>query len=252
MKQFKSKSLTCTHYEGASFKPYRDFVDHSYISLPNKYFFHTIGKAANSSLKAIFYDYELKRIHWKSPSVHDRIASPLLSPFQLSEIELEKVFFGNDFTRFLFVRNPYSRLLSCFLDRIKDTSSRPYQQLCLYTGNDFSHGFTFGEFIVAICSQTDFQQNNHWRLMYADALCSIIPYNFIGKQENFSSDISKLLKVLGLESIHLNLTDRSHSPATTNSESKFSQYWTKELISLVSNRYKEDFDFFGYEYSIDF
>ena len=207
----KSIMLSKAHYGGKHLKPYRDFLDHSYVSLKHRYFFHTVGKAANSSVKAFFYTHELTDTHWSIPSVHSRIASPLLSPFQLCDQDMERVFFSSEFTRFVFVRNPFSRLLSCFLDRIHDHKSRPYLQLCNYAKKKPGYSFSFDEFIQLICSQTNFQQNNHWRLMYADALCPIVPYTFIGKQETFKNDMNQLIDLLGIPLIEYDLGDRSNS-----------------------------------------
>ena len=50
-------------------KPKRDFFDHFYISLRHRYAFHTIGKAANSTVKYLLFKKELAGTHLKLPSV---------------------------------------------------------------------------------------------------------------------------------------------------------------------------------------
>ncbi|WP_154067066.1 hypothetical protein [Pseudomonas sp. CC6-YY-74] len=75
-------------------KPKKDFYNHSYISLKNKYFFHSVGKAANSTVKHFLYGEELAGTGISYKTVHDRLSSPLISPYQLTESALEEVLFG--------------------------------------------------------------------------------------------------------------------------------------------------------------
>jgi len=174
-------------------KPLRDFNDHFYVSFKHRYAFHTVGKAANSTVKHTFYRYELRDTHYRLPSVHVRLCSPLLSPFQLDERLLREIFFGRSFFRFTFIRNPYSRLLSCYLDRIKNMKSRPYIELIGGMGKSTGYDPSFEEFITFICRQDVHAQNNHWRVQTADALCGLIDYDFIGRQEQFSVDLARLI-----------------------------------------------------------
>ena len=109
-------------------KPKKDFYSHSYISLKNSYFFHSVGKAANSTVKHFLYLEELKGSGLKCRTVHDRVCSPLISPYQLNNGMVKDVLEGN-FFKFTFVRNPYSRALSCYLDRIKNHRTVPYKKL---------------------------------------------------------------------------------------------------------------------------
>ena len=69
-------------------KPIHDLYSHMYISLKNKYLFHSVGKAANSTVKFFLYAGEARGTRYKYESVHDRRSSPLVSPFQLSEKQL--------------------------------------------------------------------------------------------------------------------------------------------------------------------
>lgn len=228
-------------------KPRRDFLDHTYISLRHKYVFHTVGKAANSTVKQYFYALELKGSHFAMPSVHDRGSSPLLSPFQLDRQTLEKALTGKEFLRFTFVRDPYARLLSCFLDRIKDHKSRPYRELMRWVKKDVGYKPEFGEFIKAICEQTPFQQNNHWRLQYADAMMPEVGYDFIGKQESFSADMSTLMSRITGAPVDLQTDRVNASPSVTAAHDKLPKYWTAELVQMVQTAFAKDFETFGYE-----
>lgn len=228
-------------------KPINDFYSHTYISLKNKYLFHSVGKAANSTVKYFLYAEEARGTRLRYTNMHDRRSSPLLSPFQLSEDHLSNVLSSEDFFKFTFVRSPYSRLLSCYLDRIVPRKSTPYKELVRYIGKNEGYNVTFSEFIDAVCSQNNYEQNNHWRLQYADAMCQMINYNYIGKQETFEEDMLKIWGSIYPYSKFDNFGSKNMSLSKTGSSSKVNQYWTPYLIKLVLERFEKDFYHFGYD-----
>lgn len=227
-------------------KPVRDFQEHFYISLRHRYAFHTIGKAANSTVKHIFYSQELAGTRFPMPSVHDRMASPLLSSYQLSDMDLRNVLYEQDFLRFTFVRNPFSRILSCYLDRIQDQKSRPYNELMNFMGKERGYAPSFPEFIEAICAQSVYQQNNHWRVQYYDAMANCFEYDFIGKQESFAEDISHLYRRIFNRPLEDGAVKTNASPSQTSASQKVLEYWTKDLQECFVEKYEADFEYFNY------
>lgn len=227
-------------------KPQRDLQDHFYISWKNRYAFHTVGKAANSTVKQIFYKFELQGTRYAMPSVHDRMASPLLNVFQLRAEDLERVFYGDDVFRFTFVRNPFSRILSCYLDRIQDQRSRPYRELVRYMGRPIGHAPSFAEFVEAICSQTAPQQNNHWRVQYYDTMRDALEYHFIGRQETFATDIAYVYRAVTGNPLPPEETSANASPSQTSATKRVLDYWTPDLIELFVRAYQADFEMFRY------
>ncbi|MBW0143685.1 sulfotransferase family 2 domain-containing protein [Sphingomicrobium clamense] len=230
----------------AEIKPIGDFYDHTYISLRNKYLFHTVGKAANSTVKHVFYTIDLAGRRARMPSVHDRAASPLLSPFQLGETMMQDVLDDPQFTRFTFVRDPYSRLLSCYLDRIADKKSRPHAQFVRAMGKPVGYAPSFEEFIETVCAQPPAEQNNHWRVQCVDALVGVIPYDFIGKQESFDADMDKLVTKITGKPQEKVAEDVNASPSKTGSTSRLAEFFNKRTVELVQEAYARDFDELGY------
>lgn len=228
-------------------KPIKDFYSHSYISVRNKYFFHSVGKAANSTVKHYLYTEELKGTGIKYRTVHERLNSPLVSPFQLDESLLSEVLYSERYFKFTFVRNPYSRILSCFLDRIQDKRSAPYKELVRWAGCEVGYDFEFNEFVELICAQSDYEQNNHWRLQYADAMCGLINYDFIGKQETFSIDMGSVWGKIFPASLIEDFSAINKSPSKTDSRKRLNEYWSEDLMSKFSSRYEKDFEYFGYK-----
>lgn len=228
-------------------KPIHDLYSHSYISLKNKYFFHSVGKAANSTVKHFLYLGEARGTRFKYENVHDRRLSPLISPFQLTEENLLEIFNSQDFFKFTFVRNPYSRLLSCYLDRIVPKKSTPYKELVRYLEKDIGYEVSFQEFIETICKQSVYEQNNHWRVQYYDTMSDIVNYSFIGKQESFSEDMKTVWKKVYPKLTVPIFDSKNSSPSKTGSTEKVDLYWNSALIRIVNEKYKKDFENFNYE-----
>jgi hypothetical protein len=229
-------------------KPRSDFNDHFYISIKNKYAFHTIGKAANSTVKFIFYSKEVEGTHYKPPNVHIKAESPLLAPFQLPPDLLTSIFDRSDFFKFTFVRNPYSRLLSCYLDRILPKKSRPYRELLRILNQQDQYLPSFSEFVEAICDQDVYSQNNHWRVQYFDAMCDKIDYQFIGKQESFLDDINHIYSRIFNSSLPSKFQSVNASPSQTSAVNRNHDFWDSSLKKLVAQKYSVDFDFFMYSH----
>ncbi len=128
--------------------------------------------------------------------------------------------------------------------------SAPYKELVRWSGVKEGHKFSFEEFVTVICEQTDFEQNNHWRLQYADTMSGLVKYDFIGRQENFNEDMGKVWKIIYPKSAVKDFSSINKSPSKTNSTKSLGDYWESHLVKLVAERYEKDFSCFGYNVSI--
>lgn len=97
-----------------------------HISLKFSYVFVQVSKAASSTIKYYLQTKEFEGTRFSVQDVNNNYLSPLLSPFQLRDDQLYQILQSNQIRRVTFVRNPFSRLLSCYLDRIV---ARPHIQL---------------------------------------------------------------------------------------------------------------------------
>lgn len=231
------------------YKPIGEFENHIKVSLVHKYLYSPIGKVANSSIKNYLYKVEYLPVGKSILSVHNSRASPLLSPYQLPINVLNDVLFGN-YYRFTFVRNPYSRLLPCYLDRILTLSSRPsrrFRRLLIKEGKD-AEKFSFEDFIKLICRQESYNQDVHWRVQSDDLMLDMLDYDFIGHFEWLWRDMKYISDTLfGNDMFKLADPTNNLSPNKTNSSDKIYEYYTPLLADLVYDRYRKDFDNFNYD-----
>lgn len=230
----------------AGIKPKADFLNHSYISLRNRYVYLAVGKAANSTVKHHLYELEYLGTRFKARSVHDRQSAPLLSPFQLPDDLLTEVFTTSKYYRFSVVRNPFPRLLSCYLDRIIPGDSAPYRHLLLAMGKPAGTKVSFPEFIQTVCKQKPFEQNNHWRVQVSEICTAAITYDFVGKQETFAADMARIWARIAPGRPAPDFAAANKAPSITSAEKRLAEFYTPELADMVREAYRDDFAAFGY------
>ncbi len=134
---------------------------------------------------------------------------------------------------FTFVRNPFTRILSTYLDKMKKNvpEKRYFCHLCGIP-NDTQFGFLF--FLRNICRFSDILDNPHWRCQTVNILHDLMPINFIGTVENFENSAQ-------------NLSWKNHS---TGAADKLQEYITEEASSMIIKKYYRDF--YNFNYSFDF
>ena len=232
------------------YKSWTEIERNTHISLSHKYIYFQVSKSASSTVKYYLQLAELKGTPWegKVANVNKKYMSPHLSPFQLPHNRFKKILKSDNFKKITFVRNPYTRLLSCYLHRIiGQPKSRSAKQLTAQMNRTDITDITFEEFIKFICQQQSKEMESHWRVQYDEVLGGEVKFDFIGKQENLTDDIKSLLKYLYGSNEYINVDNSTNeSPQSTSASDKLNKYYTNELIDLVRTRYQNDFEYFGY------
>ncbi|XDV14683.1 hypothetical protein PO909_014896 [Leuciscus waleckii] len=157
-----------------------------------------------------------------------------------------------NYTKFLFVRDPFVRLISAFRDKFASTNEDFYR----YYGSPmlqraFAAGIrlSFIHFIQYLLDpQTEKKNpfNEHWQQMYRLCHPCQIDYDFIGKLETLDEDTEHLLRILGLDKY-------IHFPP--GYENRTAEDWERDWFANISvadkrklyNLYETDFRLFGYD-----
>lgn len=159
---------------------------------------------------------------------------------QDSRMAAESVLNDPDLHSFVIVRSPYARLLSSWLDKRNFPSFHLPQ--------------SFDEFVKWVVSRTDDQLNEHFLPM--TAFCGMtegVKFDAVYKLEEMDNWGPKLV-------MKLNLTDavsNGWSGGTFFRNSNFShnhfsdlrlkEFYTDKLMSLIAERYWQDFEILGYD-----
>lgn len=189
-----------------------------------------IPKAASSSLRHFFFE----SIYGRKPTYD---TDSLIEAFPTVPLaSLNKIY--PRYFKFTFVRNPYDRVLSCYLNRVKKSLIPGFHKFRIFR-NDMS----FNEFVKAICKISDKESDRHFvsqSYVLTDKKGSLIP-DFIGKFENLEEDFRKICNKIGINNpeklLHKNKSERNNN---------YIEYYDEETKRMVYERYKKDFDIFAY------
>lgn len=171
----------------------------------------------------------------------NRWAAPLLMP---SDLKLRRVEDLNDLIAFKFaiIRNPYVRLLSCYLSKFggKPGSEGKFD-------NKFAEGRpgSFDEFVARVEAQTPEQMDPHWRTQYYNIYCNYLRYDQLVKFENYETEFNAITQRFFGKSEERNVRKGEH-----NGAKRLAQYYTPEIAARVRAKFAIDFETFGYSKDI--
>jgi len=218
------------------------------VNISNKYNYLYVEtpKAACSSIKVSLQRMELGLPDFYREDfedIHNRNFSPLLKPSQIGSfttfIKKTNIF------KFCFSRNPYTKLLSSYLNKINSNKLQK-KQILLHLGKDVSKLNTevsFAEFVDVVCAQPISNMDPHWRLQYYQTFQDSIDYDFKGKVENFDCDFEFVLKTLN-QDYHKYISQEVRHASQANN--LLETYYTPSLIEKVQAKFALDFDYFEY------
>ena len=225
---------------------------HCNVSTKYSYMFWENPKVFSTSILKFLQSKECLKTSKEMKSSHDRNASPLMRLSIFDHQLQDEILFGNKYFKFAFVRNPYVRLLSAYKSKIEKNLPAKYEILSvLHSENDKSkldlqEQVSFEAFIDIVCSQEVVNMNSHWKIQKYHIHYDSIEYDFIGKLENVEQDLSFVTrKIFGSETKRLPI-----SKNFTDSSSLLNNYYDRALARRVEEKYKSDFECFGYNSSI--
>lgn len=149
---------------------------------------------------------------------------------------------------FSMVRNPWSRALSCYRNKISSSRLGDLAIRSRYAG--LSPGLSFRDFIRWLDGEDgrDEIADRHWisqtRLL-TDPETETLLSTRIGKFENFKADVEAFLDEVGLgdlQILHINQTADTHDPRSYRSA------YDAETREIVARRYRRDIELFDYDF----
>ncbi|XP_063062078.1 carbohydrate sulfotransferase 12-like [Engraulis encrasicolus] len=170
-----------------------------------------------------------------------------------------------NYTKFLFVRDPFVRLISAFrsnFERADDAFYKKYARGMLQKYGKyrkppaaikgvlaagirlkFSH---FIQYLLDPKTERSEAYNSHWRQIHRLCHPCQINYDFVGKLETLDKDVEHLLHILRVDNVvNFPVSDRNQTTLSWVREyfGSIPYKWRKELYKL----YETDFRLFGYD-----
>lgn len=151
-----------------------------------------------------------------------------------------------DFFVFSFVRNPWSRIHSCWKDKIADATT-PGKLLILSRFEGLRPFMPFSEFVEWLDSEhgTDEFADRHWLSQVrhlsteaGDGIC-----DFVGKIEAFDTDMCRVEEMTGVTFPRIAARNVKDSPQS------YEEAYDERSRGIIERRYAEDMETFGYRFA---
>jgi len=215
------------------------------IGLKRGFLYVETPKVACSTIKRTLQEIEAGTVD-RATGVHDKAASPLCGAIG-SGLTLHEIFRTRRLFRFTFVRNPYTRILSCYLEKILvDANERRRHQGLL--GCDPQQPVSFVGFLRAIDRIADRERDVHWRSQSCLIGDLAIEYHLIGRFEALRRDLSYILRALGERESDAAILDVRHH--RTDAATRIDEFFGPEEQALVGRIYRADFLRYGYSLNL--
>lgn len=195
-------------------------------------------KVACSTIKLALQRAEAQVPDWQPrTSVHDHAASPLLTWPALT-MDNWTANLADRFV-FSFVRNPFARLRSAYLNKVYEPQKKGIHRV--RAGFDADYRPSFDEFVAAVCDTDPLQHDAHWRPQSLNLSVGRITFDYVGRLEQFSDDWGVIAKCF----------DLPHAPErsgkSTAEKSPGSLLFSHDLKQRVFETYEGDFNAFDYD-----
>lgn len=201
----------------------RSADDRGLVDMELGFFCNRIPKAANSTVVTNIARLKFGR-DIPSPVAKKMFATPgRLSAAEVAEFD--------GLFKFTMVRNPYTRTLSAYLDKVERRALRHNRES------------SYGEFLRALKKGRYLYSNAHWAPQVALMLIPVEQLDFIGKTESLERDLAEIKRRIRPE---LEQPVTSFRGNATSAGDKLRAYYDAECIALVRELYRADFEIFGY------
>lgn len=196
---------------------------------------------------------ELSNICGKTSCSDENKTKRYLSDYSASEVET--LLYRSGYYKFVFVRDPYSRLMSCFVDKFlnKNATREEYR---VWLGQLYDWKYvrerdimaeprpSFRAFVDELLKQDPDRMNEHW--MPQTYVCGFgdIPYDFVGRFERLTTDARKVLHRLNFHDHFPTQQEIGFHP--TGSSQLSSELYTLDAMLKTRVLYDVDFTVLGY------
>ena len=227
----------------------------SFVDVSKRYLYFEVPKAACTQMK------ELLRQQQGAPPlqlfvgklmetrrnmfIHARENVPLPSLVDLDDATQKEVLESDSFFRFTIVRNPYTRLISAWKNKVVPCEPGAERLYLAIKGRlPDMHAkdlITFDEFVNYLRAKSDLSEADpHWRRQVGHLFFEALSFSHVGKLENIAATLARFQQHLGLA-----------QPLTVGRENVSAPVglatYNQDLADKVYSLYQEDFERLDYD-----
>lgn len=235
------------------------FAQHIIVSELSKIVFCPIPKAANSNWKYLIRKWEGIKDFQNLTAAHHQLTSGLRYLSDYSVPEAHQILKDPSYFRFVFVRDPFLRLVSCYMDKFRNEDPEYVQKeyrafLAQLFGWPYARAVdiqhhprpSFHSFVHALTKHVPQDMNPHWMPQTTYCGIGIMPYDFFGHMESLQKDVQYVFHRIGRPSEHFPTQQQIGFPPSGASASLADTIYTDDLKSKVRTIYDNDFRLLGY------
>jgi hypothetical protein len=224
---------------------------HTHISLVSRYVYVEVPKAGCGTMKATLGGMEAARmnpgmVQRVQDNPHNRLnATPFVKPFQLPPALLEEVFTSPEYRRFTVVREPASRLLSGYIEKIGQglKQSEPIVAALATMGQTVQPAdITLDQFLDVISAQDSRDQDPHWRRQADHLGLGIVSYDAVIHLEDLDASWARIGELTSTPGLQEQFFCRN----STGARNRMQDYYTPRLLARVADVYARDYAELGY------
>ena len=158
---------------------------------------------------------------------------------------IEKITIVNDFTSSAFVRHPFVRVLSAFIDKIVDNKKHGnWRKLVNYSEKDRIKAF---ERFVTLLVENKLGNDAHIQPFWNYGKYCYLDYEVIGKMETFTNDSNYIMSKTGMKT-SIEQDHISSGGSTSDLAKVYFAELPNTLIEKLHQWYKIDFEMFNYDH----
>ncbi len=223
----------------------------SVVSREHKFVWYCVPKAATRTMLRVFTGPSSQAFKCDKFAALDGFKKYNFLGFSNFDID--------DYFKFSFVRNPFTRVASFWYEKFLnyDDSAAKQQMFSMHEG--IHPTMNFSDFVTWLSGPNgeDKSADPHWRsqnnfIMDKEGHLLV---DFIGKLETFEQDVARLWQLKQLPEVtFLNLNNNGERINLSNKKLKskknvYCDLFTERTEQIIRERYAKDFELFGYEKS---
>ena len=214
-----------------------------------RYLYQPIPKNGCTKIKSLLLQIENLPVDNNWWHVHQKEYNGFPGTNTLTLEEQIAIFEGRtDTFKFTFIRNPYARMASAYLDKIRKNVAphivKKIRTFAEQNGMPVSDEITFSEFVTVVSQQSVAEMDSHFRPQCYEGRFAVVKFDFVGRMETFADDL-----IYVLERIDAPETAVAQAPARDHETGSTVSIWetvSADARKLFLKAFEIDFDVLQY------